>query len=125
MEPGLHHAAPRAAELEAAEKVAPHLKKMKLAIFTAVVMRGQHGLTPDEFQVRSNLIINTIRRRFTDMWVEGIIKPTETTRPNARGNQETVWVVGRDEKRVGTRETNDQIIARLQARVRELEARIS
>ena len=120
---GLTHAQPRQAELEAAEKVAPHLAGMKGGIVAMMPSRGAFGLTPDEYAMETGSLINTVRRRFTDLWKEGIIKPTDRVRCNARGNNETVWVLGRDEKMVA-RETKDQKIKRLEARIAELEARV-
>lgn len=115
---GLHHSEPRPAEYEAAILIAPHLKKMKRDIMVKAVSAGSRGLIPDEVDG----LINTVRRRFTDLWIEGFLKPTESTRPNRRGRSETVWVVGKDDRRFGAKEAKDEKIARLESRVRELEA---
>lgn len=98
---GLTHAQPRASELAAAEKVAPKVASIKGSIWAMISFRGDIGLTPDEYSAYTDRIINTVRRRFTDLWKDGIIRPTIMTRPNRRGNQETVWVVGRDENALG------------------------
>ena len=57
------------------------------------------GLTPDEFCEQTNGLINTVRRRFTDLWKEGRIRhhPEIATRMNAAGNECVVWVLGRDD----------------------------
>lgn len=116
---GLTHAQPRRTETEALAAVAPHLKKMKGDIWAKCSHRGDFGLTPDEYVEETGALINTVRRRFTDLWKEGIIKPTDRTRCNYRGRNETVWMVGRDEKMVVS-ETKDAKIKRLEAHVRLL-----
>jgi hypothetical protein len=115
------HAVPRQAELEALKAIDPHIRSMKVRILLQVGAAGDHGLTPDEYQRMTLTIINTVRRRFTDLWKDGFIRPTDRVRPNARGNNETVWVLGRDENAVKAHETKDEKIARLEARIRELE----
>jgi hypothetical protein len=117
---GLTHAVPRRSESEALAVVAPHLTAMKREIMIVVTAAGDYGLTPDEHSLATGAIINTVRRRMTDLWKEGQIRPTDRMRKNARGNNETVWVVGRDEKMATTRETKDQKIKRLEAHVRLL-----
>lgn len=114
------HASPRRAELAAAASVAPHLTHMKADIVSAITAAGEKGLTPDDFQLATGKIINTIRRRFTDLWKEGHIRPTNRTRPNARGFEETVWALGRDTTVQPSRETASQKIARLQRHIRLL-----
>lgn len=111
------HAEPRRTEVEALAAVAPHLKRMKRDIMLAAHHYGEHGIIPDEIPG----LINTVRRRFTDLWIEGLLKPTCRVRPNRRGKNETVWVAGKDEHRLTPAETKDQKIKRLEARVAELE----
>lgn len=114
---GLTHSAPRQTEMEALMSVAPHLKRMKRDIMLRVVASGESGLTPDEVPG----LINTVRRRFVDLWKEGQIRPTDRTRRNSRGKNETVWVAGRDEVGMATtRETKDQKISRLAHHIRML-----
>lgn len=109
---GLVHAYPRRAEAEALAAVTPSLKRMKAAILLAVGAAGEHGLIPDEFPG----LINTVRRRFTDLWILGLIKPTDRMRPNKRGRNETVWVLGKDEHRLlRQREKPREKIKRLEA----------
>ncbi len=116
----LTHASARPAEVAAAHAIAPHLAKLKEQIFSMVASSGDSGLTPDEFQRATGALINTVRRRFTDLWKEGRLRPTDRTRPNARGHMETVWVVGRDEGGIASRETASQKIKRLQRHIRLL-----
>lgn len=56
------------------------------------------GLTPDEFCKEVNGLINTIRRRFTDLWKEGKIRhhPESMTRLNDSKNECVVWILGKD-----------------------------
>ncbi|MBS3927737.1 MAG: hypothetical protein KGZ65_04010 [Sphingomonadales bacterium] len=122
---GMVHADPRRAEAEALAKVAPHLKRIKTRIMAWATNAGENGLTPDEFARETGALINTVRRRFVDLWKAGELKPTKMTRPNARGNPETVWVLGHDALGAAVRETKDQKIKRLEARVAELESTLS
>lgn len=94
----LAHAAGCRTEFEALEKVAPRLNSMKTSIFHELLEATEKGLTPDEYCDRHGLLINTVRRRFTDMWKEGILRhhPDGLTRKNAAGNECVVWVVGYD-----------------------------
>lgn len=94
METAPHHEQPRPAELAAAEKVGAHVETLKGQILWRVTNCGDAGLIPDEVPG----LINTVRRRFTDLWKEGKIRPTDRTRENRHGNPETVWILGRDPK---------------------------
>ena len=98
------------------EKVEPHLKKMKRSIYLAVLSSGENGLIPDEYPG----LINTVRRRFTDLWKEGMIRPTERTRANSNGNQCSIWITGSDPL-VKKTESNIEKIKRLEERVAFLE----
>lgn len=113
----LVHADPRPTETAALEKVAPHLKKMKRHIYDAVAASGADGLTPDELPC---FLINTCRRRFTDLWKEGLIRPTALTRKNARGNPCTVWVIGSDPNLSIRQATKDETIKLLRGDLRRL-----
>lgn len=114
---GLVHADPKKSEIEAVLKIAPHLKNMKREIMILAIKNGDRGIIPDEVPG----LINTIRRRITDLWKEGFLKPSGMFRKNKSGNNETVWIPGRDEKAFEIRETKGQIIKRLENRVKELE----
>ena len=92
----LMHRQPRATEVEALTKIAPHLRAMKKGIYEALEAAGSRGITPDEYVVRSGKLINTVRRRFTDLWKEGIIRPAGVSRRNKAGNSTMVWVLGLD-----------------------------
>ena len=117
---GLVHSDPKKSEVEALLKVAPHLKKMKRDIMIAAHYNGEHGIIPDEMPG----LINTIRRRFTDLWKEGFLKQTDRFRKNKSGNSVMVWIPGRDEKAFEVKETKGQVIIRLESRVRELESEL-
>lgn len=88
-----HHAGPRPAEIIAAQQVQPHVETLKKGILQLLAAAEAYGRIPDEVDG----LINTVRRRFTELWKEGKIRPTELTRLNRRGNPETVWVLGRDD----------------------------
>ena len=110
-------------EFAALAKVSPGLKAMKAGIFYAVMKAGSKGLTPDEFCKSEGLLINTVRRRFTDMWKEGIIRhhPLGLNRPNAAGNDCVAWVIGRDPKA----NQGESELVRLRLRVAELEKEVA
>jgi hypothetical protein len=71
---------------------------IKSRILVELEEAGETGLTPDEFVFKHGGLINTIRRRFTDLWKDGKIKhhPTLLTRKNTAGNDCVAWVLGRD-----------------------------
>lgn len=116
MENRMARSDPRPAEAAALDRIAPHLKAMKKDIMCNAIVAGDRGLIPDEFLG----LINTVRRRFTELWKEGQLKPTNRTRLNRRGNQEMVWVVGRDEAGMKPRETKSATIAQLRAEIDRL-----
>jgi hypothetical protein len=114
----LRHSGGLPTELQALSVVAPHLTTMKKAIFEALKAQGEHGLTPDEYAAQRHLLINTVRRRFTDLWKEGIIRhhPEGKTRRNSDLNECIVWIIGIDPWANGTTE---QKIKRLRQQLRE------
>ena len=114
---GLVHSDAKKSEIDALLKVAPHLKKMKREIMILAHKNGERGIIPDEVPG----LINTVRRRIVDLWKEGLLKATDRMRKNKRGNNETIWIPGRDEKTFEIKETKNQIIKRLESRVKELE----
>ena len=93
---GLVHGDPRETEVAALEKVAPSILPMRLHILERMAEEGELGLTPDEYADQHNKLINTARRRFVDLWKGGEIRPTEMVRPNPRGNDCVVYVLGED-----------------------------
>lgn len=95
------HAVPTAAEQAAADKVEPHVASIKADILRRMAAAGDAGLIASEVPG----LINTVRRRFVDLQRGGRIKPNGKTRANERGNPETVYVLGRDEKAVAQRAT--------------------
>lgn len=86
-------------ETEAFNKAAKSANSIKLSILYQIDKAGAvNGLTPDEFVSANGGLINTIRRRFTDLWKEGKIRhhPNGLTRANSAGNQCVTWVIGND-----------------------------
>ena len=95
-----------ASELEAYGKAAKTASSVKLQILSELERCGQlAGLTPDEFVEMHGGLINTVRRRFTDLWKEGKIRhhPQSLTRKNSAGNQCVAWVLGNDPEAYQTR----------------------
>jgi hypothetical protein len=73
-------------------------KSIKAKILQELEQAGEMGLTPDEFVEMHGGLINTIRRRFTDLWKAGQIRhhPRGLTRKNPSGNACVTWVLGVD-----------------------------
>lgn len=111
----LTHSRALLSESEALAKVEPSLNSMRTAILAAVRNTGEEGLTPDEYAKKHHGLINTIRRRFTDLWKDGYIRhhPELQMRLNAAGNKCVVWVEGEDPERARSR------IERLRAQLME------
>jgi len=85
-------------EIAAFAKASRKSNSIKLKILVKLKEAAEMGLTPDEFVFRHGGLINTIRRRFTDLWKEGKIKhhPNLLARKNGAGNDCVTWVLGRD-----------------------------
>jgi len=85
-------------EVQAFQKASLQIASIKSRILVEMKGAGEAGITPDEFVFKHGGLINTIRRRFTDLWKEGQIKhhPTLLTRKNTAGNDCVAWVLGRD-----------------------------
>lgn len=85
-------------EAAAFNKASLRMGSIKFRILEELEEAGESGLTPDEFVFKHGGLINTIRRRFTDLWKDGRIKhhPTLLTRKNGAGNDCVTWVLGRD-----------------------------
>ena len=85
-------------EIAAFAKASRKSNSIKLKILVKLKEAAEMGLTPDEFVFRYGGLINTIRRRFTDLWKEGKIKhhPNLLARKNGAGNDCVTWVLGRD-----------------------------
>lgn len=83
-------------------KASRGIKAMRDRILQDIVDAGDVGMTPDEWCDRNGALINTVRRRFTDLWKEGLIKhhPDAATSLNADGNHCVRWVVGTDSNAV-------------------------
>jgi hypothetical protein len=85
-------------EIAAFTKASYKSNSIKLQILVSLKEVAEMGLTPDEFVAKNGGLINTIRRRFTDLWKEGKIKhhPNLLARKNFAGNDCVTWVLGRD-----------------------------
>jgi hypothetical protein len=86
-------------EFEAFEKASNSANGIKLQIIYEMNIAGAlKGITPDEFVEMNGGLINTVRRRFTDLWKEGKIlhHPDSLTRKNNAGNSCVAWVLGCD-----------------------------
>jgi hypothetical protein len=85
-------------EVSAFNKASKRSESTKKKILADLEAAGADGLTPDEFLLVHGGIINTVRRRFTDLWKEGKIQhhPTLLARKNPSGNECVAWVIGRD-----------------------------
>jgi hypothetical protein len=87
----------------------------------ALLAENPGGVTPDEYCLEFGGLINTVRRRFTDLWKEGRIRhhPDGLTRRNISDNECVVWVLGEDSGRKPSRFVEMQSeIARLRGLLR-------
>jgi hypothetical protein len=84
-------------EVEAFIKAKRGSVTTKAQIVAEIEQAGIYGLTPDEYVEMHGGLINTIRRRFTDLWKEGKVKKNDMSRKNAAGNFCSAWVLGKDE----------------------------
>lgn len=110
----LVHTPGRSTELAAFRKVERKIAGIKSEILVALQEAGETGLTPDEFCDDRDMLINTVRRRFTDLWKEGEIKPTDRTRKNSNDNECLVWTLGCDPDRNKNRvQTRKELMARI------------
>lgn len=111
-------------EYVALRKVASSISAMKAKIFHAVMSAGAAGLTPDEYcDQMTRGLINTVRRRFTDLWKDGVIRhhPQGAMRLNANGNPCVCWVVGCDPQAQNDRMDRARVeLQRLRAEVARL-----
>ena len=112
-------------ERAALAKVAPTLASMRERILRDIQEAGDRGITPDEWCYEHGALINTVRRRFTDLWKDGFIRhhPKLLERDNQAGNPCVVWVAGRDDEQKprGATITLLQRIEALEAAVAKLE----
>lgn len=92
------HAGGHPTAVTAFAKVAHALPALKIRILGDIKAAGDDGLTPDEWCDAHGALINTVRRRFTDLWKDGAIRhhPAGLTAKNAAGNDCVRWVVGCD-----------------------------
>lgn len=92
------HASATQGEQLAARRAGTRARAMWRSILRELEASGEVGMTPDEYAERHCALINTVRRRFTDLWKEGKIRhhPGQVHRENAAGNPCIVWVMGRD-----------------------------
>ena len=83
-------------EEDAAKKAARGSASLKAQILEEIEFQG--FMTPDLFVEYHGGLINTVRRRFTDLWKEGKIRhhPMKVTRKNAAGNECVYWIPGAD-----------------------------
>ncbi len=95
------HSKGLASERKAADKAKYTVGSIKYNVLTTLEKAGDYGCTPDEFNDTSGGLINTTRRRFTDLWKDGRIKhhPGDIFRINKAGNDCVVWVLGEDKNK--------------------------
>lgn len=123
LDPQSHqHAAPWSGEAAALAKASLQAPAMWEQILLELREAGPAGLTPDEFAEAHLKLINTVRRRFTDLWKSGQIRhhPEGLHRPNADRNPCVVWVLGEDVAREKRRSGADPAPAPASLSDREL-----
>lgn len=97
------HRSARVGEVQALGKASKQAPALWRRIVDAIGASGVDGLTPDEFVATcalpgETLLINTVRRRFTDLWKGGQIRHhiEGLHRANAAGNLCEAWQLGAD-----------------------------
>lgn len=92
------HAGGHSTAVTAFSKIAAGVPALKLRILADIDEAGEDGITPDEWCDRNGALINTVRRRFTDLWKDGLIRhhPAGLTAKNSAGNECVRWVAGCD-----------------------------
>ncbi len=77
---------------EAYEKVQPKIPTLQQAVLNIITDAGPNGVTASEVIRETNQLDYSIRPRITELKEQGrIVK--QGKRPNARGSNETVWVL--------------------------------
>ena len=91
------HSGGLSTETLAARKASMSVLSLRARILADLIIYP-NGLTPDDWASNNKALINTVRRRFTDLWKDGLIRhhPESRTKKNAAGNDCVVWVQGRD-----------------------------
>ena len=90
--PGLSHAAPAPAEEEAARRVAREAATLRRRVEAALRDAGARGLTVWELMCRIDAEEYSLRPRLTELGNEGMVRRSEWTRRNEKGNQTGVYV---------------------------------
>lgn len=78
--------------IEAAEAIAPELKRLQAMVLGAIEEAGSFGRTADEVATRLELTPFTARPRCTELRELGLIEDSGFRRENTSGRRATVWV---------------------------------
>lgn len=93
----MHHHPGHKAEVDNAKKAQLKSGSKKAEIYELIESAGSLGATCSEIARKKGWLDSTVRRRVTDLWVEGFVrKDGQRTRPNDSGNEMIVYVVGTD-----------------------------
>lgn len=108
-------------ERHAAARASRGASEIWRQILEAIGKAGPNGLTPDEFAEATGMLINTVRRRFTDLWKAGHIRHhiEGLHRPNAAGNPCRAWMLGADPNREASRRSRPAPLSLEQIRALE------
>ena len=82
-----------ATSMEAAEKIVPHMNRLRIAVMSEFARRGSQGATDEEIQDYLGLAANTERPRRIELWDMGLIRDSGTMRKTRSGRNARVWVV--------------------------------
>lgn len=82
--------------IEAAEVIAPELKRLQAMVLGAIQEAGDHGRTADEVAVRLDVTPFTARPRCTELRELKLIQDSGFRRENESGRRAIVWVAVND-----------------------------
>lgn len=76
----------------AADEIAPAAGTIRAKVLATVRDAGPAGLTPDECAARLGLSILTVRPRFSELKLVGLVRDGGARRRNAGGRSAIVWI---------------------------------
>lgn len=77
---------------KAAEEIAPKQSRLQAMVLSAVRAAGARGLTPDEAAATLDLSILTVRPRFTELKLKGLIRDSGQRRLNGNFKSAIAWI---------------------------------
>ena len=95
----MHHREPKETERAAAHKVAKRVKGRRLETLQALNSLAGGG-TGEQIALAARLSILSIRPRLSELQEMQLIEDTQSSRKNAMGNNEIVWRITEEGKKL-------------------------